>query len=170
MKIPATVRKDESEVEKIKRILTTILELAMLIVLLETLDKGGISTFLGNDLTQMVKVVIGFGVTIMGACGIVIGAYLPTRRHRIFRDTQIHLLKYIAILDLFQILAWFMTKETTALSVGAGPGSPIFLHILLMMFSMIAIMMPFNYVKSMFGLLKSVEIRDPRRIMKQFFF
>lgn len=156
--------------DKVKRILTTIVELVALLLLLETLGKVGMGVLLGEAFAAVAKIIIAFGVSIMSIFGVGLAMYLPTRRHRILRDTQVHVLKYTFVLGLYQILGLFITKSTALLKAGAIAGiSPILMNVLMMTFVMIALMMPFNYVKSLFGLLKSVELRDPRKMIKQFF-
>lgn len=146
----------------------TIMELVLLIMLLETMDMSGIGTLLGAGFAQVAKVIVGFGVSIMSIFGIIFGLYLPTRRHRIFRDTQVHILKYIGVLGLYQILCLFITNAVGATGIQESMG-PNLMNVLLMTFSLIALMMPFNFVKSLFGVLKAVEIRDPKTLMRQFY-
>ena len=140
--------------DKVKRILTTIVELVALLVLLETLGKAGMGVLLGAAFASVAKVIIAFGVSIMSIFGVALAIYLPTRRHRILRDTQVHVLKYTFVLGLYQMLGFFITKSSALLKTGAIAGvSPILMNVLMMTFVMIALMMPFNYVKSLFGLL-----------------
>lgn len=156
--------------DKIKKIVTTIAQLLMLLVLLETLGSVGMGSLLGEAFAEIAKIIIAFGVSIMSLAGIVFSVYLPTRTHRMLRNTQVHIMKYIAVLSLYQILGFFITQATGIMTAGAiSQISPILINVLLMTFTLIALMMPFNYVKSLFGELKSVEFRDPRQLVNQFF-
>lgn len=153
-----------------KEIIYTIIEILLLIALISLLSHSGFSFFVGTAMAEIMKVIVEFGVLIMTVFGVLIGFLLPTRRHRIFRDTQTHSIKYLVILTLYQVMMLFITG-----TVGAMDGElisnipPVLSQIIGMTFSMIAFMMPFNFVKNLFTYLKSVEYRDPRDIIRQLF-
>jgi len=160
-----------NRVGKIKQLIATVVELSMLLLLLESLENGGMGLLLGSTFGSVATQIIGFGVSIIGIFGLLLGVYLPTRRFDLFRETQTHILKYTTVLSLFQLLGFCITKASGVIVAGAVVGlNPYILNALVMTFCMIALMMPFNYVKSLFGVLKAVKYRDPRRINKQFFF
>jgi hypothetical protein len=156
--------------DKIKKIADLIVQLLGLVFLLSYITHGGMANILGAGVIELVKVIVQFGISAIALSGAVVGLYLPTRRHRIFRDTQIHSLKYIGILSGYQLLCMFLTGTIGGLSgelIKEMPGG--LTNILIISFVLIAIMMPFNYIKSLFTLVKSVEYRDPRSLIKQLF-
>lgn len=153
-----------------KQIIITLFQIISMILLLLYLGDAGLGEILGKEVAEIVKVIIEFGVTTIALSGALFGLYAPTRRHRMFRNTQIHLLKYISVLSMYQVLALFMTGTIGAVGVGLMTQlPPIFMNVLMISFSLIAIMMPFNYIKSLFNELKTVEYRDPRNLIKQMF-
>lgn len=155
---------------KIKYIFILVIQIIALIILLQTLSGGGMSLLLGATFGAVSSVVIQFGVIIMALFASAISLYLPTRTHRILRDTQIHLTKYITVLGLFQVLALMLSKVTSILAVGTATAiHPIFMSVMVMLYCMSAFMMPFTYVKGLFNIIKSVEFRDPRNIIRGYF-
>lgn len=155
---------------KIKRIALLILEVVSLLLLLNYIDHGGLKDMIGSEMVGVLKLIIEFGVTAIVVTGVVVGSYLPTRRHRYYRDTQIHVLKYLSVLGLLQVLAMFMTGV-----FGSLPSDlvlrvpPVLLNVVMITFALMAIMMPINFVKAAFNYIKSVEHRDPRSLMRQLF-
>jgi hypothetical protein len=157
--------------EKIKRILILILQLLSLFLLVFMLSKGGIAVILGSEMAMITARIIEFGVALMSLAGIAFGLYLPTRRHRIFRDTQIHLFKYMTLLALYQLLCFFITGTFGFMgSASLLTKMPAALtNVLVLTFCLLAFMTPFNYIKQLFTVLKSVEYRDPRSLIRQLF-
>ncbi|QST02995.1 hypothetical protein IMZ31_20830 (plasmid) [Pontibacillus sp. ALD_SL1] len=151
-----------------KRVLILVLQLVMLFALLQTLVHGGMGALLGETFGHVSRVIIEFGVTIMCLFSSLLSFYLPSRRHRILRDAQVHLMKYISVLGLFQVLAYFLVNVTSSL-VGSASLHPLMLSIMIMLYCMSAFMIPFNYVKTLFNKVKAVETRDPRNLVRQFF-
>ena len=153
-----------------KEILYTIAEILLLISLLFLLSKGGLAVFVGSAMAEIMKVIIQFGVFIMTLFGILVGTFLPTRRHRIYRDTQVHSVKYLIILLLYQMMMLFVGSIIGSMDTSLVSRIPPMLsQIVGMTFAMIALMMPFNFVKNLFTYIKSVEFRDPRDIIRQLF-
>ena len=156
--------------DKIKKIMDLIVQLLGLVFLLSYISHGGLAVILGGGMMELVKVIVEFGVAAICLSGAVVGLYLPTRRHRIFRDTQIHTLKYIGLLAGYQLLCMFLTGTIGGLSGDLITEMPSgLINVLMVSFVLIAIMRPFNYIKSLFPLVNSVEYRDPRTLIKQLF-
>jgi hypothetical protein len=154
--------------ERSNRIVALLFQLLSLVFLMVYMSYGGINLFLGEVMTEMAKVVVQFGIAIITLAGIATGLLINHQKHRIFRDTYYHGLKYIWVLILYQTLMWFLGGA--AGSIGGElmqKMPPLLVNIIVLTFSMIAFMMPFNYVKSMFTKLKSVEHRNPKRLIRQ---
>lgn len=155
---------------KLKRILVIILQILSLMALLLTISHSGFGALFGSQMGEIVKVVIEFGVILMSVMGAIVGIYLPSRRHRLFRDTQIHVMKYISYLGLYQVLMIFITHAAGGLGSDFLSQMPsIITNIIMLTFAMLSFMMPFNYMKSLFTIIKSVEYRDPRDLIRQLF-
>lgn len=154
---------------RLKRVIIMFLQVVALFFLLQTLTHGGMGALLGEGFGRASKVIVEFGVTIMCFFSAIVSFYLPTRRHRVLRDTQIHLTKYLSILGLFQVLAYFLVNVTESFGPGGASLHPLMVSILIMLYCMSAFMVPFNYVKTLFNKLKAVEYRDPRVLVRQFF-
>lgn len=156
--------------DKLKKILDLVVQLVGLVLLLSYITHGGLAVILGDGMIKLVKIIVEFGIAAINLSGVAVGLYLPTRRHRVFRDTQIHALKYIGLLGGYQLLCMFLTGTIGGLSgelISEMPSGLI--NVLMVSFVLIAIMMPFNYIKSLFTLVKSVEYRDPRSLIRQLF-
>lgn len=156
--------------DKIKKIMDLVVQLVGLALLLGYISHGGLAVILGSGMIALVKVIVEFGIAAISLSGALVGLYLPTRRHRIFRDTQIHSLKYLGLLGGYQLLCMFLTGTIGGLSgelISEMPSGLV--NVLMVSFVLIAIMMPFNYIKSLFTLVKSVEFRDPRSLIRQLF-
>lgn len=158
--------------DKIKQILVTVFEIGMLVTLLETIGTGGIGVLLGATYALISKVIIAFGVSVMGISGIGLSIYLPTQRFVLLRDAQVSLLAYVSGLGFLQILGLFIVKQlgvAGAAGLAAAGTHSIMITVVLTMFAMASLYVPFNYFKNLFSVLKANQSRDPRRLIKPFF-
>lgn len=156
--------------EKLKKLLMMLLELIMLVLLLVYLSHGGIGAVMGEGAVTITKVVIQFGVSLISLSGAVFGSYFPTEMQRTFRESQLTGIKYITVLMLYQTLMWFIGGTAGSLHgelIHQLP--PVLINVIVLTFSMMAFMMPFNYVKTLFNKAKGKELRDPRDLVRQFF-
>lgn len=159
----------KEQAHKWKYVLVLLLQIIMLIFLLQTLHVGGMTLLLGDGFGQISGVVIQFGIIIMALFASFISLFHPTRQHRILRDTQFQLSKYMVVLGLFQVLAIMISNVAGSLPAGSAAVNPMFMSVMVMLYCMTAFMIPFNYVKNLFNIMKSVEKRDPNRIVKEYF-
>lgn len=157
------------KVRKWKYVLVLILQIIMLVFLLQSLNVSGMSLLFGEGFGQISSVVIQFGVVIMALFASFVSLFHPTRQHRILRDTQFQLSKYMVVLGLFQVLAFMVSKVAGSMAAGVSAVNPMFMSVMVMAYCMSAFMIPFNYVKNLFNIMKSVEKRDPNRIVKEYF-
>lgn len=135
-----------------------------------TITHSGFGVLFGSQMANIIKVVIEFGVMLMSVMGAIVGLYLPTKRFRIFRDTQIHTMKYLAYLGLYQVLMVFITQAAGGLGTTFLTQMPsIITNIIMLSFAMLSFMMPFNYMKNLFTQIKAVEYRDPTALFRQLF-
>lgn len=156
--------------DKLKQILILFFQIIALFLLLSSLSSGGVSELLGSTFGEASKIIIQFGIAIMALFSGALSFLLPTRRHRILRDTQIHITKYIGMLGLFQGIAYFLAPVFSTVTIGfSGGADSILMSVIVMMYCMFAFMEPVNYFKNLFSLVKSVEMRDPRKVVGHFF-
>lgn len=156
--------------DKLKKLILMLFELVMLLLLLAYLSHGGLGAVMGATTAKVVKVVIQFGVSLISLGGAMFGIYFPAERQRVFRDSQITGIKYLTVLMLYQTLMWFIGGATGSLNgelIHQLP--PVLLNVIVLTFSMMAFMMPFNYIKNLFNKAKALELRDPRSLVRQLF-
>jgi hypothetical protein len=156
--------------EKIKRLLSLLFQLLSLAALLVYLSHGGLSVVLGPGVIEIVKNVVRFGVGIMTISGILAGVFLPTRRQRVFKAAEWQNVKYIWLLILYQTLMCVVTL-TSGVSGGAMITKlpSLLMNVVLVMFAVTAFTMPIKYISGLFNLIKTVEYRDPRNLIRQIF-
>lgn len=156
------------KLRKWKYVLVLVLQIIALVFLLQTLNGGGMTTLLGEGFGQISSIIIQFGVIIMTLFASFISVFHPTRAHRILRDTQFQISKYMVVLGLFQVLAVMISKVAGNVAAGSAAISPMFMNVMIMLYCMNAFMIPFNYVKNLFNIMKSVEKRNPNQIVKDY--
>lgn len=155
---------------KSEKVVYLLLQIIGLVILLVTLTTSGMGVLLGSDVASSLRSVVNFGTLTIAMSGILTGFLLKTRRHRIFRDTQIHLFKYFGTLGALQVMAMFMTGTFGLIPdelIGQMMSNVV--KVVAITFSVMAFIMPVNYLKAQFNLVKAAEYRDPRKVVKSFF-
>lgn len=156
--------------KKLKHLLFMLFQLLSLLFLLSFLSHGGLSLILGEAVVEVAKVIIQFGVILMNIAGIIFGLCLPSQTHRVFRQAQIQTLSYTWLLLLYQAVVFSVGMAATSMHADILTKLPtMVINVIFFSFGMLAIMTPYSYIKRLFNMLKSVEVRDPRSLVRQFF-